>query len=260
MDIATAAQVASSVSNVLLILVFGFGYYKQYQVSQRTLRELHEDRIAEGRPQVLIYADYSRIPEVDLVISNTGGGPAKSLEFTFSQPITAPDGFVISQMRYLAEGMESLAPASDIARNWGNLEEIIDLMKRQDLTQGITVYIAYKDLTGRSYLSQWNVNPTLYEGNRDVTSRDMVALVDTMEGVSDTLDRISTNLEGVGDRFGRLDGKRGEHSDDPPKGSGRERSGGETSEEKSAEGDSADAPPIQPRGANNGEQRAPGAG
>jgi hypothetical protein len=32
-DIATAAQAGSAVSNVLLILVFGFGYYKQYQVS-----------------------------------------------------------------------------------------------------------------------------------------------------------------------------------------------------------------------------------
>ena len=51
----------------------------------------------------------------------------------------------------------------------------------------------------------------------------MVALVDTMEGVSDTLNRISANLEGVGDRFGRHEEAREEPSDEPPKGSHEER-------------------------------------
>ena len=232
MDLATAAQVGSAVSNVLLILVFGFGYYKQYQVSQRTLREIQEDRVAEGRPQVLVYADYSRLPEVDLVVSNAGSGPAKNIEFTFSQPLTAPDGFVVSDMRYLREGIEALAPKSGIASNWGKLNEVIDTMKQQDLTQGIAVYINYRDLVGKVYTSEWNLNPTLYEGNRDVTSRDMVALVDTMEGVSDTLNRISDNLEGVGDRFGRADEASDESSNKPPKGSRQER----TSEEGSSQG------------------------
>lgn len=227
MDLATAAQIASSVSNVLLIIVFGYGYFKQYQVSQRTLQEMQESRVTEGRPQVLVYADYSRFPEVDLVVSNAGSGPAKNLEFTFSHPITAPDGFVISDMRYLQEGMEALAPGSDIASNWGNLDDIIDVMKREGLTEGIAVSITYTDLTGKRYSSEWNLNPTLYEGNRDVTSRDMTALVDTMEGVSDTLNRISTNLEGVGDRFGRHEEAREEPSDEPPKGSREERAAGE---------------------------------
>ncbi|MDN5697326.1 MAG: hypothetical protein L0G70_05040, partial [Rubrobacter sp.] len=44
-----------------------------------------------------------------------------------------------------------------------------------------------------------------------------------MEGVSDTLNRISANLEGVGDRFGRSEEAREEPSDEPPKGSHEER-------------------------------------
>lgn len=236
MDLTTAAQVSVAVSNVLLILVFGFGYYKQHQVSQRTLQELQEERITEGRPQVLVYADYSRLPEVDLVIMNAGGGPAKNISFEFSDHLRSPDGFVISEMRYLKEGTESLAPKSGIACQWGDMKEVIASMKERGLTQGITVSVHYQDLVGKNYSSGWNVNPTLYEGNRDIASRGMVALVDTMEGVSDTLNRISDNLEGVGDRFGRADDARDESSDEPPKGSHQER----TSDEDSSQGANLD--------------------
>lgn len=232
MDLATAAQIATSISNVLLIVVFGYGYYKQYQVSQRTLQEMQESRVTEGRPQVLVYADYSRLPEVDLVVMNTGNGPAKNLSFDFSEPLKSPDGFVISDMRYLQEGTEALAPKSGIACVWGDLDGIISEMKEQGQTDGIAVRVNYQDIVGKQYRSEWNINPTLYEGNRDVTSRDMVALVDTMEGVSDTLHRISNNLEGVGDRFGRHEEAREEPSDEPPKGSHEERA--------AEEGDSED--------------------
>lgn len=237
MDLTTAAQVGTAVSNVLLIMVFGFGYYKQYQVSQRTLREIQDERVTEGRPQILVYADYSRLPEVDLVVMNTGGGPAKNISFDFSDPLQSPDGFVISNMRYLQEGMESLAPRSGIACQWGEMDGVIAAMKEQDLTQGIAVSVSYEDLLGKSYSSGWNVNPTLYEGNRDVTSRDMVALVDTMEGVSDTLNRISANLEGLGDHLGRPGKARDEPFDEPPKGSRQERQGdarGEARQDASA--------------------------
>lgn len=237
MDIAIVAQVGSAVSNVLLILVFGIGYYKQHQVSQRTLQEIQEERITEGRPQILVYADYSRLPEVDLVVMNTGGGPAKNIAFEFSEPLQSPDGFVISDMRYLKEGMESLAPKSGIACQWGDIDGVISSMKEQGLTQGITVSVSYEDLVGKSYDSGWNVNPTLYEGNRDVTSRDMVALVDTMEGVSDTLARISANLEGLGDRFGRAENASETSPEAPPKGSRSEREGeahGDTAEDAGA--------------------------
>jgi [ribosomal protein S5]-alanine N-acetyltransferase len=169
---------------------------------------------------------------VDLVVMNTGSGPAKNISFEFSDPIQSPDGFVISDMRYLAEGMESLAPKSGIACQWGDMDGIISSMKEQGLTQGIAVSVSYEDLVGKSYNSGWNVNPTLYEGNRDVTSRDMVALVDTMEGVSDTLHRISDNLEGLGNRFGRADEASDESSGEPPKGSRQEREGDANSEAK----------------------------
>lgn len=247
MDLATAAQVGSALTNVLLIVVFGYGYYKQHQVSQRTLQELQEERITEGRPQILVYADYSRLPEVDLVVMNTGGGPAKNISFEFSEQLESPDGFVISEMRYLKEGTESLAPKSGIACQWGNIEEVIELLKTRDLTQGIAVSVNYQDLVGKNYSSGWNINPTLYEGNRDVTSRDMVALVDTMEGVSDTLNRISANLEGVGDRFGRADEASDKPPDEPPKGSHEERASEEnssqTSQEVDAEKDGGTAAP-----------------
>lgn len=258
MDLATAAQIGSSISNIILILVFGIGYYYLYRVSQRTLHEMQESRVTEGRPQVLVYADYSRIPEVDLVVMNTGSGPAKNLSFDFSEPLKSPDGFVISDMRYLQEGTEALAPRSGIACQWGDLEGIISEMKQQGQTDGIAVSVNYRDIVGKQYRSEWNVNPTLYEGNRDVTSRDMVALVDTMEGVSDTLNRISANLEGVGDRFGRHEEAREDPSDKPPRGSGQERASAEGpfeddpseedgSGELSSEGDPAGGEPVRKR-------------
>lgn len=176
-------QLLSIASNVFLGVVFGVGYWFLYRISRRTLEEMRESRIVEGRPLIIVYNDYSRSPEVDLIIRNIGGGPAKNICFETSAPITCSDGAVISEMRYLKEGMESLAPDAQVSCYWDDLGTLIPHLKEQDLENGIEITTRYEDLLGNHYETSWNINPALYEGNRDVTSRDMPALVDTLAGL-----------------------------------------------------------------------------
>lgn len=66
MDLQTLSAIASPLSNVLLGLVFAVGYYLIIRLYRETVGEMREERLSGGRPQVIVQADYSRLPEVEL--------------------------------------------------------------------------------------------------------------------------------------------------------------------------------------------------
>ncbi|MBA2442193.1 MAG: hypothetical protein H0V53_07290 [Rubrobacter sp.] len=184
MDAATIAQIASSATNVLLVLVFGVGYYYIYRVSQKSLEEMRQDRVSGGRPQVIIEADYRRLPEIDLVVRNVGGGPAKDIEFDFSSTIKSSTGFVLSDLFYLKNGMDFLGPGGEIRCLWDDLESLEGVMKEEGLLDGIRVTARYQDLSGSYFENSWKMNPLLYEGIRNADRKDMEDLVLAVEKLS----------------------------------------------------------------------------
>lgn len=184
MDAATIAQIASSATNVLLVLVFGVGYYFIYRVSQKSLEEMRQERIAGGRPQVILEADYQRLPEIDLVVRNVGGGPAKDIEFDFSSTIKSSTGFVLSDLFYLKNGMDFLGPGGEIRCLWDDLESLEGVMKDEGLLGGIRVTARYLDLSGSHFENSWTMNPLLYEGIRNADRKDMEDLVQAVEKLS----------------------------------------------------------------------------
>jgi hypothetical protein len=73
-DLATLAQVVTSVTNLLFVVVLAAGYYFTWRVSQQTLGEMREQRTAMGRPLVIVQEDYDDLPELDVAIRNVSGG------------------------------------------------------------------------------------------------------------------------------------------------------------------------------------------
>jgi hypothetical protein len=160
------AQLITAITTVFYAGVFALGYFLMIQSNQETLKEMREQRLSGGRPQVIVEARYNRFPKVDLIVRNITGGVAKDITFGFSAPVEDSRGFVLSELPYLREGMSFLGPGEEIACVWDDLEPLIASLRRKGLNKGVTVTVSYKDLAGEYYETAWQINPSLYEGNR----------------------------------------------------------------------------------------------
>lgn len=193
MSATTIAQIAASVSNILVVVIIAIGYYKMVRVSERSLDEMYHERVVGGRPLVIAEANYRRFPEIDFVVRNVGGGPAKEICFDFSAPIKSSTGFVLSDLYYLSQGMEFLGPESEMRCLWDDLNSLTDVLRDQGLHHGIRVEVSYKDLRGESFRDVYEVNPLLYEGIRNADRKDMEDLVEAVEKLSS--DRAASEAE-----------------------------------------------------------------
>jgi hypothetical protein len=110
LDLVTLAQVVTSVTNLLFVVVLAAGYYFTWRVSQTTLEEMRSQRTAMGRPLVIVQEDYESLPELDVAIRNVSEGAARDIEFQFSAPIESSDGFVVSDLPYFKYGLDFLPP------------------------------------------------------------------------------------------------------------------------------------------------------
>ena len=88
------------------MIVAALGYYFLIRTNQGTLEEMRAQRLAGGRPTVIVTDNYNNLPEVDLVIRNMVGGPAKEISFEFSAPVESSDGTVISDLPVFKGGLD----------------------------------------------------------------------------------------------------------------------------------------------------------
>ncbi len=195
MSLQVISQISGPVSNVLLGLVFAVGYYVMIRMYRETIEEMKEARLSGGRPQVIVQADYKRLPEVELVVRNVSSGAARDIKFDFSYDIKSSDGYVVTDLPYFQYGLDFLEPGGEITCYWDSLEEIIPRLKEEGLDEGITVTTSYKSLSGTPYTSSWKVNPLLFEGYRDSSHKGMEELVKTAEKISEDIKKMSESPE-----------------------------------------------------------------
>jgi hypothetical protein len=162
------AQIVTAITTVFYAGVFAIGYYLLIKGNSQTLREMREQRVSGGRPQVTIEARYGRLPAVDLAVRNFGAGVAREITFVFSDPIEDSTGFVLSELPYFQEGMSFLGPGEGVACVWDNLDNLVSSLREKGHNRGIVVKVRYEDLAGESYETGWRINPLIYEHNRHV--------------------------------------------------------------------------------------------
>ena len=184
MDVVTIAQIVTSVTNTLFVIVLAAGYYYTWRVSQNTLEEMRAQRTAMGRPLVIVQEDYDSLPELDLAIRNVSEGAARDIEFEFSAPIESSNGFVVSDLPYFKYGLDFLPPNGEITCYWDELDSLLPFLESKDLQDGIHVTTRYKDLSGASYQSQWRLNPFLYKDTRLVRRKGMGDLVNAVDRIA----------------------------------------------------------------------------
>ena len=188
MDIVTPAQVVTSVTDLLFVVVLAAGYYFTWRVSQTTLQEMRSQRTAMGRPLVIVQEDYESLPELDVAIRNVSEGAARDIEFQFSAPIESSNGFVVSDLPYFKYGLDFLPPQGEITCYWDELDSLLPYLESKNLQNGIHVTVKYRDLSGALYQSQWRLNPFLYKDTRLVRRKGMGDLVNAVEKMARSKD------------------------------------------------------------------------
>lgn len=160
------AQIVTAVTTVFYAAVFAIGYYLMIKGNRETLQEMREERLSGGRPQVVIEAGLLNLPMVELVVRNASGGAAKDITFDLSGPIEDSSGFVLSDLRYLREGIPFLGAGEKIRCVWDHIDRLNPYLIEKGLRDGMAVKVTYKDLTEETYETEWKINPLLYEGLR----------------------------------------------------------------------------------------------
>jgi hypothetical protein len=183
------AQIATAVTTIFYSLVFAIGYYLVVRGNRAMLIEMRRENRSGGGPQILVEADYGRLPSIDLVVRNVSGGSARDITFEFSAPVEDLKGFVVSDLPYPKRGVDFLGPGSHVACFWDDPEPLVASLRGKGLDEGISVTVKYRDLTGESYETRWTINPLLYEGNRHVPREGLGDVVSAPEKLHETLSR-----------------------------------------------------------------------
>ena len=182
MDLVAVSQIVNPILQTVFIAVIGLGYDYTVKATRATVEEMRTEHTAGGgRPLITVSEDYANLPNISLIVQNVGGGPAKDISFEFSAPVESSDGFVLSELPFFAEGLTSLAPGAKIGCYWDTLDNLLPLIKEGKIASDITVTVRYKDLNLNPLEHEWDVNPRLYEGIRNVDYGGMTDLVDLLD-------------------------------------------------------------------------------
>jgi hypothetical protein len=183
MDIGVIAQILSSLAT--FVVAAGILYQG---------REARKARDDQDRPQIIVDADYTGRFTTNIVVRNIGHGMAKNITFEFSAPIETTSGEDITDLPYFKNGINFMAPQTDIASVWDSYQNVVQNLRDKGLTQGITITSRYEDRNGESYETTWTINPLLLEGSGYSEYKGYEDEVQALEDQARALERIAKDI------------------------------------------------------------------
>jgi hypothetical protein len=183
MDIATAAQVLSSLAT--LVVATGILY------QGRQARKARQD---EDRPQIIVDADYTGRFTTNIVVRNIGHGMAKNITFEFSAPMETTEGRDITDLPYFRYGINFMAPQTDLPTVWDSYQNVVQNLRAKGLMEGITITSRYEDRQGEYYETAWTINPLLLEGSGYSEYKGYEDEVQALEDQARALERIAEDI------------------------------------------------------------------
>jgi hypothetical protein len=155
------------------------------------VREMRSARIAQQQPHVIVDADYSQHSVVKIVVRNIGLGAAQNITFKFSAPLESSiphpsdpaKPYVVSDLPPFKKGIDYLAPGGEIPFGWDIEHQLMELLEKRGLQEGITVTSSYQDLQGRKYQTSWSINPLQLGLVIDFNQKGMNELVKVAEKI-----------------------------------------------------------------------------
>jgi hypothetical protein len=169
--IVATAQVAAALGTLALAVL-----------ALRQVEELRATRIGQERPQVIVDLAF-RQQLAYVVVRNIGSGAAKEIRFDFSAPLETPDGDLVNELPYFSEGIDYLAPGSELSTLWDSMITLKTFLDEHGATRSITITSRYKSLSDDRYQTEWTINPLRLIGMTpmgDATMRELVSAIKDM--------------------------------------------------------------------------------
>jgi hypothetical protein len=192
MDIAVLAQLLSSLGT--LVVAAGILYQG---------RQARNARNDEDRPQIIVDADYTGRFTTNIVVRNIGHGVAKNITFGFSAPLQSTGGQDITELPYLRNGINFMAPQTSLPAVWDSYHNVVQNLRAKGLTKGITITSYYEDRQGERYETEWTINPLLLEGSGYSDYKGYEDEVQALQDQARALEHISEVLKGLNEASGR---------------------------------------------------------
>jgi hypothetical protein len=184
MDIAVLAQLLSSLGT--LVVAAGILYQG---------RQARNARNDEDRPQIIVDADYTGRFTTNIVVRNIGHGVAKNITFGFSAPLQSTGGQDITELPYLRNGINFMAPQTSLPAVWDSYHNVVQNLRAKGLTKGITITSYYEDRQGERYETEWTINPLLLEGSGYSDYKGYEDEVQALQDQARALEHISEELK-----------------------------------------------------------------
>ena len=192
MDIAVLAQPLSSLGT--LVVAAGILYQG---------RQARNARNDEDRPQIIVDADYTGRFTTNIVVRNIGHGVARNITFGFSAPLESTGGQDITELPYLRNGINFMAPQTSLPAVWDSYHNVVQNLRAKGLTKGITITSYYEDRQGERYETEWTINPLLLEGSGYSDYKGYEDEVQALQDQARALEHISEELKGLKEASGR---------------------------------------------------------
>jgi hypothetical protein len=140
-------------------------------------------------------ADYTGRFTTNIVVRNIGNGTAKNITFEFSAPLQSTSGYDITELPYFQNGINFMAPQTDLPAVWDSYQNVVANLRDKDLTEGITITSYYEDRNGEPYQTAWTINPLLLEGSGYSDYKGYEDEVQALQDQARALEKISQDLE-----------------------------------------------------------------
>ena len=159
-------------------------------------REARRARNDEDRPQIIVDADYTGRFTTNIVVRNIGHGVARNITFAFSAPLESTSGYDITELPYFQNGINFMAPQTDLPAVWDSYQNVVKNLKDKGLTEGITITSYYEDRhQGERYETEWTINPLLLEGSGYSDYKGYEDEVQALQDQARAMEKISEDLE-----------------------------------------------------------------
>jgi hypothetical protein len=180
------AQVLSSLAT--LVVASGILY------QGRQARKARDDAF---RPQIIVDADYTGRFTTNIVVRNIGAGAAKDITFEFSSPLESTSGRDITELPYFRNGINFMAPHTDLASVWDSYQNVVQTLRDRGLTEGVTITSRYRDMQGETYETAWTINPLLLEGSGYSDYKGYEDQVQAIEDEARATEKIASELAAI---------------------------------------------------------------
>src|SRR5215203_4933753 len=130
----------------------------------------------------------------NIVVRNIGHRMPKNIAFDFSAPIQTTRGEDITELPYFKNGLNFMAPQTDIAAVWDSYQNVVQYLRDKGLMEGITITSRYEDRQGEYYETKWTINPLLLEGSGYSDYKGYEDEVQALEDQARALEKISEDI------------------------------------------------------------------